>query len=349
MITKHPGTGGLVTVETVTAQLLYEIDGARYLGPDVVSRFDTESVTQEGTDRVRISGTQGEPPPPTFKVGASCTAGWRNEVTFGLTGLDVPEKAAAVEQALWAAIPEGRATFDRVQVRLLPADRPDAQTGSEALALLTVAVASRDRAAVAGLSRAAVELALASYPGFFLTAPPRPGAAYVVFWPTLMPADQFAQQVTLAGRSWTAGGAPVTAAEPRSRQLGGTTGASGAGVTSGRDATGGRTSVPLGRLLGARSGDKAGNALLGLWARDDPAHCWLAEWWTEEQVRALVPETRGLELRLWWLPNLRAVGCTFVGMLGYGVAANLDLDGQAKGLGEYVRARHVDVPVSILR
>ena len=110
------------------------------------------------------------------------------------------------------------------------------------------------------------------------------------------------------------------------------------------------TRTPLGRLAGARSGDKGGNATLGLWARDDDAYAWLAGWWDDEHVARLLGEdAAGCGRRLWAFPHLRAVGVTVVGFLGRGVADNLALDPQAKGLGEFVRARHVDIPEELLR
>ena len=214
VITKHPGTGGAVTVETVTAQLLYEIDGPRYLNPDVVARFDTLTLEQEGPDRVRISGTRGEPAPDAVKVGLITTPGHRNSVTFVITGDDVPAKADLAQRALWAAIPGGEKAFDEVDVRLLRADRPDPGSPDEAAALLTVSVASRDRSTVAQLARAAVETGLSSYPGFYLTAPPSGGSAYTVFWPTLLPAADFPQTVSFEGREWTAAPPPTRPVPP---------------------------------------------------------------------------------------------------------------------------------------
>ena len=93
IITKHPGSGGAVTVGTVTAQLLYEIGGPRYLSPDAVARFDTIAIDQDGPDRVRISGVRGEPPPRRLKVTANLDAGWRNAMTLAITGALVEEKA----------------------------------------------------------------------------------------------------------------------------------------------------------------------------------------------------------------------------------------------------------------
>ena len=342
VITKAAGTGGAVTVETVTAQLLYEVDGPRYLTPDVVTRLDTITLTPEAPDRVRLAGTRGEPPPSTVKAGAVVPAGWHNEMTFVLTGLDVEAKAEHALAALWAGVPGGRKAYDRVETRLLRADRPDPARMTEAVSLLTVAVAG-SKEAVGRLSRAAVETALAGYPGFFATAPPGPGSAASVFWPILLPAADLPQTVGLADRTWTV--PPPTSpswSEGRAECAGRSQGHPRSDVPT--------TRAPLGTIVGARSGDKGGNATLGLWARDDASYDWLAAWWDDEHVARLLGEdAAGCGRRLWALPNLRAVGVTVVGFLGRGVADNLALDAQAKGLGEFVRARHVDIPEELLR
>ncbi|WP_328305793.1 acyclic terpene utilization AtuA family protein [Actinomycetospora sp. NBC_00405] len=339
VITKHPGTGGAVTVETVTAQLLYEIDGPRYLNPDVIARFDTLTLEQEGPDRVRISGTRGEPAPDTLKVGLITTPGHRNSVTFVITGDEVPAKADLAQRALWAAIPGGDKAFDEVHVRLLRADRPDPGAPDEATALLTVSVSSRDRSSVAQLARAAVETGLSSYPGFHLTAPPSGGSAYTVFWPTLLPHADSSQTVSFEGREWTAAPPPTRPAPPAPPT---------AAPSSVRSPAGPTVRSSLGTVLGSRSGDKGGNATLGVWARDDRTYDWLTGWLTEDRWRELLPQAGGLALRPWWMPNLRAAGVTVVGLLGRGVGANLHLDSQGKGLGEYLRARHVELPAALL-
>jgi hypothetical protein len=345
VITKHPGTGGAVTVDTVTAQLLYEVDGPRYLGPDVVARLDTARLEQEAPDRVRISGVRGEPAPDTVKAGLVCPAWHRNAMTFVLTGLDIEAKAELAERALWARIPGGKAAFDEVEVRLLRADRPDPSRGEEAVALLTVAVASRDpKLTGRRFSAAVVETGLASYPGLYFTEPPGPGSAYSVFWPTLLPAADMPQCVVVGG---SVREVPATGALSGLRPAGEVPSIDLAAAPTpvGEVST---TRVPLGRLVASRSGDKGGNATLGLWARDDATHAWLAAWLTTERLRELLPEAGALEVHRWELPNLRAVGFTIVGLLGRGVAACLHLDSQAKGLGEHVRARAVDAPTCLV-
>ncbi|GAA4881902.1 acyclic terpene utilization AtuA family protein [Actinomycetospora straminea] len=368
VITKASGTGGAVTVETVTAQLLYEVDGPRYLTPDVVARLDTTVLTPEGPDRVRLAGTVGEPPPATVKVGAIVPAGWHNEMTFVLTGLDVEAKADHALAALWAGVPGGREAFERVETRLLRADRPDPARMTDAVSLLTVAVAG-GKEACARLSRAAVETALAGYAGLFATTPPGPGSAASVFWPLLLPAADLPQLVGLDDRTWTvpapsspswsegrleclagSDGVPRSTTAPDATAPDATAPDATAPDTTAPDAGAPTTRAPLGRLVGARSGDKGGNATLGLWAREDAAYGWLRSWWDDEHVAWLLGEdAAGCPLRLWAFPHLRAVGVTVVGFLGRGVADNLALDPQAKGLGEFVRARHVDIPEELLR
>lgn len=182
VITKHPGTGGAVTTGTVTAQLLYETAGARYAGPDVTARLDTVRLTEEAPDRIRIDGVRGEAPPPTLKTGLTRLGGWRNEVTFVLTGLDVTAKAVLVRRQMEAAFDAAGNPPAEVRWTLARTDHEDAEVQEEAGALLRLVVRDPDQDAVGRVvSGAAIELALASYPGFHVTAPPGKGTPYGVF------------------------------------------------------------------------------------------------------------------------------------------------------------------------
>ena len=172
VVTKHPGSGGAVTVGTVTAQLLYEIGGPRYLSPDAVTRFDTIHIATDpsGPNRVRISGVRGEPPPPDLKVTANLADGWRNEVTFVIAGFQAQAKADIAEATLWAGIPGARNAFTETSVDL------SGDVNGPGMAYLRVAVRGDDEGVVgARFSAAAVETALATYPGrvFQPISPPR--------------------------------------------------------------------------------------------------------------------------------------------------------------------------------
>ncbi|MFC9291325.1 acyclic terpene utilization AtuA family protein, partial [Streptomyces sp. NPDC057052] len=197
VITKHPGTGGFVDVGTVTAQLLYETGGARYAGPDVTARLDTVRLTQDGPDRVRIDGVRGEAPPPDLKVGRTRLGGFRNEVVFVLTGLDIEAKAALVREQMAEAF--AKSAPQEVRWDLVRTDRADADTQETASALLRLVVRDPDQAAVGrALSGAAVELALASYPGFHVLAPPGKGAPYGVFEAAYVPQGEVDHTAVLA-------------------------------------------------------------------------------------------------------------------------------------------------------
>lgn len=341
VITKHPGTGGLVDVGTVTAQLLYETGGARYAGPDVTARLDTITLTQDGPDRVRVHGVRGEAPPPTLKVGLNRLGGFRNEVTFVLTGLDIERKAALVRDQLETALAAAKSRPAHVDWELARTDHPDARTEETASALLRLVVRDPDQTAVGrALSGAAVELALASYPGFHVLAPPGKGAPYGVFEAAHVARDTVRQVAVLHdGRRLpvpqgddTLPLRPVD--EPALPEP------LPPGLPTRR--------APLGLVAGARSGDKGGNANIGLWARTDDAWRWLAHTLTIERLRALLPETADLPVTRHTLPNLRALNFEIAGILGQGVASQARFDPQAKALGEWLRSRHLDVPEVLL-
>ncbi|MFI6445984.1 acyclic terpene utilization AtuA family protein [Kitasatospora sp. NPDC050543] len=338
VITKHPGTGGAVTTGTVTAQLLYETAGPRYAGPDVTARLDTVRLTQEGPDRVRIDGVRGEAPPPTLKTGLNRLGGWRNEAVFVLTGLDIDAKAALVRTQLEQALAPDHPA--ELRWTLARTDHPDAGSEEEASALLRLTVRDTDQARVGrAVSAAAVELGLASYPGFHLTALPGPGAPYGVFEAAYVAAKAVDHTAVLPDGTRTA-----VPPAPATREL-----ADVPPPALPRPLEPGPTRrAPLGLVAGARSGDKGGDANLGVWARGEDGWRWLAHTLTVQRLRELLPETAGLTITRHLLPNLRAVNFTIQGLLGEGVAAQARFDPQAKALGEWLRARHLDIPEALL-
>ncbi|WP_309053076.1 acyclic terpene utilization AtuA family protein [Streptomyces sp.] len=339
VITKHPGTGGLVDLGTVTAQLLYETSGARYEGPDVTARLDTVRLTREGPDRVRIDGVRGEAPPPTLKVARTRLGGYRNEVVFVLTGLDVEAKAALVraqvEDALASSPPAG------VRWELARTDRPDAPTEETASALLRLVVRDPDPEKVGrALTGAAIELALASYPGFHVTAPPGKGSPYGVCEAVHVPAASVPHTAVLPDGTRLEIPPPAPPAAPAPPVP--------APELPPPLPPGPVRRVPLGRIAGARSGDKGGDANVGVWVRTDEEWRWLAHTLTTDLFRTLLPETAGLAVTRHVLPNLRALNFTVAGILGEGVASQARFDPQAKALGEWLRSRHTDVPEVLL-
>ncbi|WP_277751680.1 acyclic terpene utilization AtuA family protein [Prescottella subtropica] len=339
VITKHAGTGGAVTVGTVTAQLLYEITGGRYANPDVTARMDTIVLSDDGPDRVRISGVRGEAPPPQYKVSLNALAGFRNEATFVLTGLDIEAKAELVRRQLESWLTTRPQELDWTLART---DHPNADTEEAASALLRCTVRDTDPNVVGrAFSSVAVELALASYPGFTLTAPPSHGQPYAVFTPGYVDAGQVPHiavhpdgtrvDITPSGTTKELEGVP----EPDLPQ-------------PFTDDAAGTVTVPLGTVAAARSGDKGGNANVGVWVRTDDAWRWLVHTLTVGELKRLLPEAEPLTVTRHVLPNLRAVNFVIEGILGRGVASQARFDPQAKGLGEWLRSRHIDIPVALV-
>jgi hypothetical protein len=339
VITKHPGTGGLVSVGTVTAQLLYELQEPAYLGPDVTTHFDTLALTQEAEHRVAITGTRGSSPPETLKVALNDAGGFRNTMTLVLTGLDIEAKAAHAEALLFEVL-GGRDRFAEVDTRLLRFDHPDAATNAGATAHLRVTVKDPDPRKVGrAFSNATMELALGGYAGFHTTTPPTVESAFGVYRPAAVPRTAVTQTVVLPG------GERRTIPDPSTGALMTTTPrtiAPPVPLTSTRPA-------PLGRVCGARSGDKGGDANVGLWTRDDESYAWMSGYLTVDRLRELLgPEAADLTIERFALPNLRAINVVVHGLLGAGVASSTRPDPQAKGLGEYLRSRLVDVPEHLL-
>jgi hypothetical protein len=346
VITKHPGTGGAVTVGTVTAQLLYEIGSPRYISPDAVARFDTIELSQEGADRVRVAGVRGERPPRTLKVTANLDAGWRNSMTLALTGAQVVEKARFAADAVWAGIPGGRGAFGETAE-----DLSGDLTGG-GMAYLRLAVRGDDERAVGrAFSGAVVETSLSSYPGTFFTSAPGGAQGVARYWPTTVAASAVTPHIECEGAevdptpiSSTGAAAGAPPAPPVESDTDAHTD-SAAAVSAG---SGECIRVPLGVLLGARSGDKGGDANVGVWADEDDVAKWLQSEFTTEAFRALLPELAAFEVDRYPLPNLRAVNFVVHGILGWGVASNLRLDTQAKGLGELLRSRAIEVPIALV-
>jgi hypothetical protein len=343
VITKHAGTGGAVTVDTVTAQLVYEIQTTRYLNPDVTVRLDTIELGQDAEDRVAVRGVKGEPPPERLKVCVNELGGWRNQVEFVLTGLDVEEKGEWVREQLTPSLAAQEVSWSRIT---LPPRDADTEEGASVLLRCTVMDPEPDPVGRA-FTGAAVELALASYPGFTMTTPPQQPTPYGVYRPeyvtrsrvhhTVVHADgtreeiadptEFAEADPDAGRRPSPYPAPADMLNRR---------------------------MPLGTFVHARSGDKGGDANIGLWVahdgdpRREARATWLAKVMSPRRVRELVPEARDLEVDVYVLPNLGGVNVVIQGLLGRGVAAGTRFDPQAKGLGEWLRSRVVHIREDLL-
>ena len=342
VIGKHDGTGGAVTVGTVTAQLLYEIDAPGYLGPDVTTRFDTIRLAQAGADRVRLDSVRGEPPPPTLKVATNELGGFRSEINIALTGLDIEAKAALVHEAFWRACPHDPGDYAKVTERVVRTDKSDPATNEEAAAVWRLSVFDHDEDRLGRtLSDAMNELALATIPGMFSPGSAARPRAFGIYRPATVPGEAVPQYVTFLDGERTVVD-PVPAAAASSLPV-----PSPAPAATVRD-WGPTVRVPLGRVAGARSGDKGGNANLGVFARSVEAFEWLDGFLSTQRLGELLPEAAPLRVDRHRLGNIWSLNFVIHGLLGDGVAASDRQDPQAKSLGEWLRARVVDVPETLL-
>ncbi len=339
IITKHPGTGGAVTVGTVTSQLLYEIGPPGYLGPDVTARFDTMQLSQEGPDRVRISGTRGERPPGHLKVSMNAWGGYRSDIVLALTGLDIEAKAELLEAAFWEAAPITPDAFASVTTTVVRTDHDDPSSNEAATAQWRLTVKDSDERKTKAIAVGINDMALATIPGFYGLSGAGIGKPFGVHTSGLVSADLVPQHVAVLGGGRSVvesvapeGGGPVAAVVPDLPEA----------------PSGETRRVPLGTILGSRSGDKGGNANLGVFARSIEAYAWMAQELTVERMRELLPEAAGLSIDRHELPNLWSLNFVIHGILQEGVAASTRQDGQAKSLGEWFRARHADIPVRLL-
>ncbi len=340
VIGKHDGTGGAVNVGTVTSQLLYEIGGPEYLGPDVTTRFDSIVLDQVAPDRVRVSGVRGQAPPSTLKVAMNELGGYRNSFSVALTGLDIDAKAAFAQAAFWDACPVGPDDFASIVSRVIRTDKPDPVTQEEATAVWRLTVKDADERKVGrAFSDAMVQTALAGIPGMYgLGGGPSAATPFGVYRPAKVSSSLVPQYVHVVGGDMKV----IESVAPSGVEV-------RCECAAAPPAPGGPTTeVPIGCVVGARSGDKGGNANIGVYARNDEGWAWLDNALTVDRIRVLLPEAVGLEIERYRFPAIRSLNFVLVDLLEEGVAASTRQDAQAKALGEWLRARVMAVPDSVI-
>ncbi|OUR97596.1 exopolyphosphatase [Gammaproteobacteria bacterium 42_54_T18] len=340
-VTKHLGTAGLVSVGTVKAQLLYEIGDPAYKNPDVIGHFDTLSIEQTGEDRVYVSGCKGSCPPPSHKVCINTLGGFRNGFEFMLTGLDIEEKAKILTDAFFKNI-GGKEQFDDVSIELLRTDKDNPQRNEEAFARLRIIAKSSDKDMVGRMfSAKLIEIVLANIPGLGPMNPIGNGESFLVYWPTLVDSQYITEHVYIDDQ--------VTKVSPTNQLDLEAVNHKVVPAAVPAAPTGEMVSIPFGRLFGTRSGDKGGCANVGVWATSEEAYGFLHEFLTVDRLKTLMPETADLEIVRYDLANIHSLNFFIKGILGEGVASSVRMDPQAKSMGEYLRAKVIEVPVALTK
>jgi acyclic terpene utilization AtuA family protein len=317
---------------------MYEVREPKYLTPDVASRFDTINISQQGPDRVEIKGVQGEPPPVTTKVCINNLGGHKNATTLLLAGTDIEKKARILEDTLFTNL-GGKEQFEAVDFELIRSDKENPPSNEEAFAYVRIAVTDPDPKKVASFSSKFVELALCSVPGMAMTSPPGKGSPVIRHWPTLISQSAITQKVFVEGKAFDIAAIVSDGTVPPSEPVKVDIPAVPSGAT---------TVAPLGNLYAARSGDKGGNANLGIWGKTPESYAFLSSFLTVDKLKEVLPDMAGFEIERYELPNLLALNFYVKGLLGDGVSASTRMDPQAKALGEYLRTKTVEIPSSLL-
>ena len=326
----------MVSTGTVTAQLLYEISSPAYINPDVVAHFDTLKIEDIDKDRVFVSGCRGSSPPNKHKACINLAGGYRNGMDLILTGLDIEKKAQAFTDTLFNLV-GGREQFDEVRTDLHRTDKENPNSNEEAMATLSLSVKSKDPDLVGRLfSAKIVELSLANYPGFFAQGGVKASGPVIVYWPALVESKHIKEVVHLNDEVFEITPTselgldniyyqkePIDILPCPEDEL---------------------ETIAFGRIFGTRSGDKGGCANLGVWAKTDMAFSFLSSYLSVKKLKDLLPDLSEFKIERYDLPNIKSLNFYIHGILEDGISSNNRKDGQAKSLGEYLRAKHIEVP-----
>ena len=339
-VTKHPDTGGLVSTGTVTAQLLYEINSPAYVNPDVIAHFDTLKIEEVEKDKVYVSGCRGSSPPDKHKVCINLAGGFRNGMEIILTGLDIEDKAKVFTDALFNSV-GGRKQFDEVSIQLHRTDKENPNSNEEAMASLLVSVKSKDQNLVGRLfSAKIIELALANIPGFFAQGGVKSSGPVIIYWPALVDSKHIKEKVHIDGEEIEV--IPTSQLELEEIYY------QKEPIKIKKIKKEDEKEIYFGEIYGTRSGDKGGCANLGVWAKNTNSFAFLHDFLTVKKLKELLPDLNQYKIERFELANINSLNFYIHDILQDGVSSNDKKDGQAKSLGEYLRAKKVKVPQSII-
>ena len=341
VITKHENTGGLVSVGTVTAQLLYEIGSPAYLNPDVISHFDTLEITQESQDRVLVKNNRGSSPTKTHKVCINLVGGYRNGIELLLTGLDIEEKSKLIVDQIFKSL-GGQELFDKVDIQLHRTDKENPTSNEEAQAFLRIDVMSSNPDLVGRLFNAKIiELALANFPGWTGRSGVVPSGAYIEYWPALVNSKYIKEHIHIDGKVIDVIPTSQMDLEEKYYQK--------VPYENNKLDVNNFKEEYFGKIFGTRSGDKGGCANLGVWAKSQDAYSFLFEFLTVKKLKELMPDLDEFQIDRYELPNILSLNFYVHGILQDGVSSSTRMDGQAKSLGEYLRAKKINFPEQLLK
>ncbi|KIV86658.1 hypothetical protein PV11_02257 [Exophiala sideris] len=353
VITKQKSTGGVVTIHTCSSQLLYEIQGPWYYNSDVTAVLDQIWFEQIGPDRVAVHGVQALPPPPTTKVGLTARGGFQAEAFYFLTGLDTAEKARMTEDQLRLAMKPFSDKFSTLSFGVLGSAAPNADNQNAATAVFRVFAQAHksDDIAPNKFLRPVIDNIMQGYPGStfhldFRLGIPKP---YYEYYVTLLDQSKVAHTVHFNGKDTVVPPPTVTKTFPERQPSQPST-----DLQVDISKFGPTERMPIGTIVNARSGDKGSDCNCGFWVRNQDEYVWLKNLLSIEMIKELLGKEYDtsrvpkIEIDRFELPNLRAVHFLFRNLLDRGAPSTATVDFLGKNTAEYLRNRHVDVPVKFL-
>lgn len=346
VITKPNGTNGAVTIDTCKAQLLYEIQGSKYLNPDVIAHIENVKLREESEHRIELTGVRGSPPPRTTKLAICVLGGWQAEISAYCAGLDTDFKFQLMKDQVMGQINANDFTTFSIEKYGSQASNPRSQ--QECTVQIRLFAQSTRKEAMTEFRRAVFYNGMQGYCGLHLsmdwrTMEPRP---YVKYFPALIEQSRVPLSVEFVGspgklfvgprESSLCESEPVV--QPNYEPLG------SFGIYAST------VSRPLGDLVFARSGDKGGNANVGFWVRDAESWPWLQLFLTTPRLIDLLGDDWDdrYSVERCEFPELWAVHFVVKGILQEGVSSSSVLDGFGKSFGEFLRARHVELPRNLV-
>ncbi|OAG10691.1 DUF1446-domain-containing protein [Paraphaeosphaeria sporulosa] len=354
VITKEKTAGGIVNVSTVTAQLLYEIQGPLYYNSDVTARLDGIHVADEGPDRVRVTGVVGLPPPPTTKIGITARGGWQAEVHFFLTGLDIAEKVELVKRQTLESMGEYQKEFTTLTFNVTGSVAENPKNQASATVDLRIFAQSKNPDIMSAGSHKGVapdtpsfakwviENCLQGYPGGTPAMDLRQstGKPFFEYWVALFPQNKINHEMhTFNGMTIPVPAPTVTAMYPRQQVSYDTS------SPLPLDSWGPTVRAPLGHIVHGRSGDKSSDCNLGLFVRHADEWDWLRSLLSVGKLRELLEEEdTGKKIDRFEIPSLNAVHFLLRDHLDRGANSSSSYDILGKNVCEYIRYKKVDIP-----
>ncbi|OIW28191.1 DUF1446-domain-containing protein, partial [Coniochaeta ligniaria NRRL 30616] len=338
------GARGMVSRDTITAQLVYEIQGPYYLNPDVIADIHEVRVEDKGKNRVAVTGVRGMPPPPTTKLAICTQGGSQLELYFFAAGLDIPEKLKHFRTSVMELVPN-KSDYHVLRIDQYGVAQENPPSQALATSLFRVFGQADTPETLSTLRVALAGYGLGGYCGehscmdFRLMAP-RP---FIRYDPFLIEYNRLDVRVCVDGQVTKVRAPPVTApfGGQKTQDLQSVMAEGKYGPT---------TRVAIGKRVHARSGDKGSNANVGFWVLEDDEFEWLRALLTIGFFQDMLGDDykESYSIERFELPNLRCVHFLVKGVLEGGIGSSYRLDGLAKSFGEFLRARHVDMPIKFL-